>query len=75
MLDTISKAEPSELPRANPLLMKELQTGRLSLSEAERRASGPERLKEAFSSIPFHAQRAAKDPDYWKDLYGSRAAW
>lgn len=75
MLDTTSRPEPSELVKASPLLMKQLQTGRLSLSEAERRASGPQRLKEAFSSIPWHAQKAAKDPDYWNVLYASSAAW
>lgn len=75
MLDTTSSQEPSELVKANPLLMKQLQTGRLSLSEAERKASGPARLKEAFSSIPWHARNAEKDPDYWNKLYGSRGNW
>jgi len=72
---TPSNLEPSELVKANLLLMKQLQAGRLSLSEAERRASGPQRLKEAFSSIPYHAQKAVSDPNYWNVLYASRAAW
>jgi hypothetical protein len=43
--------------------------------EVERRARGAERLREAFSSVPFYAQRAEKDPDYWHSLYVSRVTW
>lgn len=39
------------------------------------RASGPERLREIFSSMPWHALRVAKDRDCWNALHGSRAAW
>lgn len=47
----------------------------MPIQECERRAEGAERLKEAFCSIPFYAQRAAKDPDYWSKLYDSRVNW
>ena len=47
----------------------------LTPEEVERRALGAERLKEAFSSIPWHAQKAAKNPEYWNNLYGSRVNW
>lgn len=75
MPDPTCAPEPSELVKSNPLRMKQLQAGRLTLSDAERRASGPQRLKEAFSSIPCHAQKAASDPNDRNMLYGSRAAW
>lgn len=29
------------------------------------------RLKERYSQIPFYAERAAKDPNYWSDLAAS----
>ena len=75
MQETNSQQEPSELVKANPLLMRQLQNGRITLGEAERRASGPQRLKEAFSSIPWHAERAANNPNYWKELYSSSGNW
>jgi hypothetical protein len=43
--------------------------------EIERRALGAQRLRQAFSSIPWHAKRAAEDPDYWNQLYASRVNW
>ncbi len=55
--------------------MKTFENGHLSLEECERRAQGSERLKEAYSSIPFYKQRADKDPDYWNKLYDSRVNW
>ncbi|NIF85376.1 hypothetical protein F3J24_17850 [Comamonas sp. Tr-654] len=75
MLATTSKPEPSETLKAHPFLMRCYEGGHLSLTECERQAQGSERLKEAFSSTPFYAQRAAKDPDYWSKLYGSRVNW
>lgn len=75
MRDTTSQPEPSELVKASPLLTALWQSGVLSKAELERRARGAERLKEAFSSTPFYAQRAAKNPDYWNDLYSSRVNW
>lgn len=74
MRDTILPQEPSELVKASPLLMGCLAHG-LPIQECERRAQGAQRLKEAFSSTPFYAQRAAKDPDYWNELYGSSINW
>jgi len=63
--------EPSALLRANPYLMGCLTNGHLDLAECERRAQGEQRLKERFSSIPWHARRAEKDPEYWSRLYAS----
>jgi hypothetical protein len=73
-LDTTSRQETSALVKASPYLMDCLKHG-LSAQECERRAQGSERLREVFSSIPWHAQRAAKDPDYWNKLYASSVNW
>ena len=75
MQHTISKPEPSELVKASPLLMAIWMHGHQPLIELERRAQGAQRLGAAFSSIPWHAQRAAKNPDYWNELYASQINW
>ena len=75
MLDTTSKAKPSETLRAHPSLMRTFELGHLSLAECERRARGAERLKERFSCVPFYAQKAMNDPDYWSKFYDSRINW
>lgn len=67
--------EPSETLRANAYLMRCWTGGHLPLAECERRAEGVVRLKEAYSSIPFYAQAAEKDPDYWNSFYASRVNW
>lgn len=72
MSDSDSKPEPSELVKASPYLTTLWTGGYLPPEEIERRARGAQRLKEAFSSIPFHARKAAKDPDYWHHFYVSR---
>lgn len=72
--DTTSKREPSELVKASPLLMECYALGE-DIDELERQARGAERLKEVYSSVPWYAQRAAKDPDYWNKFYGSRINW
>jgi len=70
-----SAPEPSETLRAHPTLLRTFERGYLSLAECERRARGAERLKAAFSSIPWHAQAAQKDPDYWAKFYDSGVNW
>lgn len=47
----------------------------LPIQECERQAQGAIRLSEVYSSVPWHAQRAAKDPDYWNKFYDSRVNW
>lgn len=47
----------------------------LSIQECERQAEGAERMKEAFSSIPFYVRRAEEDPDYWSKLYDGCVNW
>jgi hypothetical protein len=67
-------AEPSDLVKASPLLMEMLRLG-MDPREVERRALGAKHLGEVYSSIPWHAQRAEQDPDYWNELYGSSVNW
>ena len=67
-------AEPSDLAKASPLLMEMLRLG-MDPREVERRALGAQRLSEAFSSIPWHTQRAENNPDYWNEFYGSSVNW
>ena len=57
--------------KVSPYLMEDWNEGFLSPEEIERRALGARRLSESFSSIPFHAERAKHDPDYWNKLYRS----
>jgi hypothetical protein len=64
-------AEPSDAVKASAILMELLQLG-MNPREVERRAWGAQRLSKAYSSIPSHARRAAKNPDYWNILYASR---
>lgn len=75
MPESTPRPEPSELVRASRSLMSLWEVGFLPPQEIERRALGAQRLRQAFSSIPWHAERAAKHPDYWNDLYASRANW
>ncbi len=75
MPDTTDKPEPSDLVKASPFLMGKWTFGFLAPEEIERRALGAQRLSKAFSSIPSHARRAKANPDYWNELYASRANW
>ena len=70
-----ARAEPSSLLKASPYLMRLLTNGGFAIQELERQARGAQRLKEAFSSIPFYARQAENDPDYWHEFYASRINW
>lgn len=71
----LPRPEPSALVRASALLMAHWHNGVMPTNEIERRAEGAERLRRAFSAIPFYASGARSDPDYWNNLYSSRATW
>jgi len=60
--------------KASPYLMDCLRHG-VSVQECERHGRGAIRLSAAYSSIPFYARQAAKDPDYWNKFYASRVNW
>lgn len=51
------EVKPSATLQADSFWMAIWQSGALSIQEAERRAQGSQRLKEAYSSIPFHARK------------------
>ncbi|SFH33600.1 hypothetical protein SAMN03159297_04533 [Pseudomonas sp. NFACC45] len=72
MLATTSKVKPSATLLADSFWMKIWQSGALSIQEAERRALGSQRLKEAYSSVPFYAKKAARDSQFWSKFYASR---
>jgi len=69
---TTSTQEPSDLVKASPSLMELWESGQIPHAELERRALGAQRLKELYSSDPYYARRAEKDPDYWHGFYASR---
>ncbi|WP_409761459.1 hypothetical protein [Aestuariivirga sp.] len=71
-LRSVSRPVPSTTIQASPGLMKLWQDGVISAQELERRAAEVERLRQRFSEMPWHAQRAAGDPDYWSKLYDSQ---
>lgn len=75
MTEDLPQPEPSDLVKASPSLMSIWQSGHLPPEEVERRARGAIRLKEAYSTIPFYAERAKEDPDYWNHFYASRVNW
>jgi hypothetical protein len=75
MQPSTSLQEPSEILKANSYWMKHYLGGYLPLELCERRARVSLRLKELYSSIPWYAQRAERDPEYWNLLCGSRVNW
>ncbi|AXP04437.1 hypothetical protein DZG01_16210 [Pseudomonas fluorescens] len=66
------EVKPSATLQADSFWMAIWRNGALSIQEAERRALGSQRLKEAYSSIPFYARKAARDPQFWSKFYASR---
>ncbi len=70
-----SLQEPSEILKANSLWLRIYTSGRLPLELCERRARVSLRLKEVYCSIPYYAQRAERDPEYWNILCGSGVNW
>jgi len=76
MSNTTSENENSSTPKPVSRLQKKLSTlSPLSPAEIARRAEGAARCEREFSSIPWYAEQAAKDPDYWKKFYESRVNW
>jgi hypothetical protein len=58
------EVKPSATLQADSFWMAIWQREALSIQEAERRAQGSQRSKEAYSSIPFYARKAARDPQF-----------
>lgn len=72
MRDTTSQIKPSAILKADRYWAQFFEAGVISLAEAERRAQGSLRLKEAYSSDPWYAKKAARDPSFWSRFYATR---
>lgn len=44
----------------------------LSAKEQARREEGARHLEEQLGKVPFYAEQAKHDPDYWRNFYASR---
>jgi hypothetical protein len=64
--------KPSRILRADRYWSQFWEAGVISLHEAERRALGSLRLKKAYSSDPWYAKKAARDPSFWSRFYATR---
>jgi hypothetical protein len=69
---TISSPVPSEILNADRYWLMFFEAGVISLDEAERRARGSLRLKEAYSDDPWYARKAERDPTFWSRFYATR---
>lgn len=72
MPTSVSNRQPSKTLKADRYWIQHWQNGAISLPEAERRAQGSLRLRDAYSSKSWYAKKAAQDPDYWSKFYASR---
>ena len=72
MPTTTSTRKPSAILKADSYWKQFLEAGVISLQEAERRALGSQRLKDAYSSDPWYAKKAARDPSFWSKFYATR---
>ena len=72
MSDLPSPPEPSDLVKAWSYLMRIWTSGGMPYAEIERRARDVVRLKEDYSSIPWHARKAERDPDCWPKCLSGR---
>ena len=64
--------KPSAVLKADTYWSQFFEAGVISLAEAERRAQGSLRLKEAYSSDPWYAKKAAREPSFWSRFYATR---
>lgn len=72
-MPTTSPSErPSAILKADSYWHQFWEAGVISLQEAERRAQGSLRLKDAYSSDPWYAKKAARDPSFWSKFYATR---
>lgn len=69
---TISSPEPSSILNEDGYWLMFFEAGVISLDEAERRARGSLRLKESYSSDPWYARKAERDPTFWSRFYATR---
>ena len=72
MSTTTAGAGPSATLQADSYWKGFWEAGVITLQEAERRALGSLRLKELYSSDPWYAEKAARNPSFWSKFYASR---
>lgn len=72
MAITTSKQKPSAILKADSYWSQFWEAGVISLREAERRALGSRRLRDAYCSDPFYAKKASRDPSFWSKFYATR---
>ncbi|TDK53933.1 hypothetical protein E1508_17060 [Pseudomonas moraviensis] len=69
---TTSTLRPSEILKADSYWSQFWEAGVISLQEAERRARGSLRLRDAYFSDPLYARKASRDPSFWSKFYATR---
>lgn len=67
-----STQEPSAVLKADSYWSQFWEAGVISLEEAERRALGSLRLRDAYRSDPLYAKKAVRDPSFWSRFYATR---
>lgn len=72
MPTTTSKQKPSAILEADHYWKQFFDAGVIDLQEAERRALGSLRLKDAYSSDPWYAKKAARNRCFWSKFYATR---
>jgi hypothetical protein len=72
---TVPEQDENSLKETEEQRLSRLKSGGhwpLSPEEVERRRLGTLRLKERLSKVPFYAESAKGDPDYWEKFYLTR---
>lgn len=69
---TTSTQKPSAILEADSYWRQFWEAGVITLQEAERRALGSLRLRDAYSSDPWYAKKAARNPSFWSKFYATR---
>lgn len=72
MPTTTSKRKPSAILKADSYWSQFWEAGVITLQEAERRALGSLRLRDAYYSDPLYAKKASRDPSFWSKFYATR---
>lgn len=67
-----STQKPSAILKEDSYWNQFLEAGVITLQEAERRARGSLRLRDAYCSDPWYAKKAARDPSFWSRFYATR---
>ena len=72
---TSAHVGPSDTLKADLYWLQYFEAGVIDLEEAERRARGSLRLRDAYSPDSWYASKAERDPMFWSKFYASRVNW